>query len=38
MDMGADVDLIWREENVSMVGCLARHAEMCRLGDPAKMT
>ena len=35
MDVGPDVDLIWREENVSMVGPLALHAMTCRLGDPA---
>ena len=38
MEVGPDVDLIWQEENVSMVGCLALCAMTCRLGDPAEMT
>ena len=38
MEVGPDVDLIWREENVSMVGYLALCAMTCRLGDPAEMT
>ena len=33
MDVGPDVDLIWREENVSMVGSLSPHAITCRRGS-----
>ena len=37
MDVGADVDLIWREENVSMVGFLALHIQCNGRGTLLKL-